>query len=86
MLFDSVLGGLGDYTNGDKFQTDMGILSEIKKLKSEVHLKNSTINVLNQKVSLTGMLVLLLSILHTDSTVLHSLSPKASLTLRYCCL
>lgn len=53
MLFDSVLGGLGDCTNGEKFQTDMGILSEIKKLKSEVHLKNSTINVLNQKVILT---------------------------------
>lgn len=55
LLFDSVLGGLGDYTNGDKFQTDVGILSEIKKLKSEVHLKNSTIDVLNQKVSSTGV-------------------------------
>lgn len=87
LLFDSILGGLGDYTNGDKFQTDVGILSEIKKLKSEVHLKNSTINVLNQKVSSTGVACNgRVYILYAGSTALHNVSRKASFTFIYCSL
>ncbi|KAG8244282.1 sperm flagellar protein 1-like [Homalodisca vitripennis] len=42
-------GEWGDNMVADSF-SDIGILSEIKKLKSEVQLKNDTIAVLNQKV------------------------------------
>lgn len=44
-------GDVGDQDELQGFERDVGIISEIKKLKSEVQMKNEAISILNQKVN-----------------------------------